>query len=360
MRPGLPPFRFGSRTKGKAKVSDIMGQLTGNGEARQYAPDGLPGDLPPVEPPSAGFIVQLFVIPAAIVAVVVVVWLLFGKLAGGERDAMDYVQTIKDANENRRWRAAFELGTLIHNDNRLARDPALLGALTDLLTAELAKPQGDEKTKQYLAASLGTFRTLEAQAPGAARKADPIAALTAALSADQPLSVRMAAAESLARQAARLDESLDDEAAVRALSEAGKEDDPDLRQRATFALGFFGGTPAVQALRRRLGSDDAFVRYAAAVHLARRGDVLAKPVVQEMLSPKDLRAAVRRANPSQESAKVEAFELEILKALEVSIRQGHPELAREVQPAVVEQGRSGLAGVRTQADAVLKSLPARP
>src|SRR5206468_1762631 len=52
--------------------------------ARARSPqDGPPVDLPPVEPPTAGFILQLFVIPAIIVAVVVVVWLLFGKLAGG-------------------------------------------------------------------------------------------------------------------------------------------------------------------------------------------------------------------------------------------------------------------------------------
>ena len=48
---------------------------------------GTLADLPPVEPPSAGFVVQLFVIPAAVVVVVIIVWLLFGKLAGGERDA---------------------------------------------------------------------------------------------------------------------------------------------------------------------------------------------------------------------------------------------------------------------------------
>ena len=48
-------------------------------------PPPLP-DLPPVEAPSAGFVVQLFVIPAVVVAVVILVWLLFGKLAGGERD----------------------------------------------------------------------------------------------------------------------------------------------------------------------------------------------------------------------------------------------------------------------------------
>ena len=54
-------------------------------------------DLPPVEAPSASFVVQLFVIPAVVVAVVIVVWLLFGKLAGGERDAMEYVRQLRPA-----------------------------------------------------------------------------------------------------------------------------------------------------------------------------------------------------------------------------------------------------------------------
>ena len=52
-------------------------------------PPPLP-DLPPVEPPSAGFVVQLFVIPLVVV-VVIIVWLLFGKLAGGDGAAMEYV-----------------------------------------------------------------------------------------------------------------------------------------------------------------------------------------------------------------------------------------------------------------------------
>src|SRR5512144_468679 len=77
-------------------------------------------DLPPVEAPSAGFIVQLFVIPAVIVAVVIVVWLLFGKLAGGERDAMEYVRLLRSPNAN--WRAAFELVSLIQNDPKLGAD----------------------------------------------------------------------------------------------------------------------------------------------------------------------------------------------------------------------------------------------
>src|SRR4051795_9025082 len=97
----------------------------------------LDADLPPVEPPTAGFIVQLFVLPAVIVAVVIVVWLLFDKLAGGERDAMDYVRTIRSDNANQRYRAAFELASLIHNDRHLAEDRRLLGELTVALGREL-------------------------------------------------------------------------------------------------------------------------------------------------------------------------------------------------------------------------------
>src|SRR3954469_10558331 len=79
-------------------------------------------DLPPVEAPSAGFIVQLFVIPAVVVLVVICVWLLFGKLAGGERDAIEYVRLMRasDANSRAADRAAFELASLIQNDTKLA------------------------------------------------------------------------------------------------------------------------------------------------------------------------------------------------------------------------------------------------
>src|SRR3954452_22236499 len=80
-------------------------------------------DLPPVELPSAAFIVQLFVIPALVVVVVIVVWLLFGKLVGGERAAREYVRLLRSPDAN--WRAAFELASLIRNDARLGGDAVL-------------------------------------------------------------------------------------------------------------------------------------------------------------------------------------------------------------------------------------------
>ena len=175
-----------------------------NPSPSQEKPPGLP-DLPPVEAPSAGFVVQLFVIPAAVVVVVVIVWLLFGKLAGGERDAMEYVRQLRLPEAN--WRSAFELASLIQNDPAIASDPKLLGELTDLLSHELdrlenPKHQEDPTLAKYLALTLGSFRTLEAQTQSG-QVVDPLESLARALGPKFDQSIRIAAAASLAKQAAR-------------------------------------------------------------------------------------------------------------------------------------------------------------
>ena len=168
-------------------------------------------DLPPVEAPSASFVVQLFVIPAVVVAVVIVVWLLFGKLAGGERDAMEYVRQLRLPSAN--WRSAFELASLIQNDSQLASDPRLLGELTDLLSFELKQNENPRLT-QYVALTVGAFQTLDATLADG-RKVDPIEPLTQALEPKYETPIRIAAAASLAKQAARLHGTLDDPRAVR-------------------------------------------------------------------------------------------------------------------------------------------------
>ena len=53
------------------------------------AADGLPEDLPPIEPPSAGFIMQLFVVPAIIVMVIIGLWALFGKMVAEEENLFE-------------------------------------------------------------------------------------------------------------------------------------------------------------------------------------------------------------------------------------------------------------------------------
>ena len=320
---------------------------------------GLPptvADLPPVEAPSAGFIVQLFVIPAVVVLVVICVWLLFGKLAGGERDAMEYVRLIRASSGNWRAanRAAFELASLIQNDPKLASDPRLLGELTDLLEHDLDKVENPEMT-QYVALALGRFQTLDATS-STGQAIDPISALDRALDAKYPSPVRIAAAASLAKHAARLDGKLDDPRPIAALSRAATEGDPEVKEMAVYALGFFGGPAAAQALRDRLGDGDRFVRYNAANALARLGDLAAQTTLREMLSTTVLDRVVTIESATEKRSKIEAIELEALNALQTSIKAGKPALARSLLPEIEAETKSGLVGVRNNAQALLRSV----
>jgi len=316
----------------------------------------IPGELPPVEPPTAGFIVQLFVIPAVVVAVVVAVWLLFGKLAGGERDAMTYVETLKSDGAN--WRAAYELASLIQNDAKLAGDARLLGELTSLLDAEL-QTEANPKFDQYLALTLGGFRTLDAE-PVGGRAVDPLATLASALNPKHATPVRLAAAGSLAKHAARLDETLDRPDVVAALARAGMADEVELRQIATYALGFFGGEAAPEALRSRLVDEDRFTRYNAAIALGRRGDPEALSVFREMLSTDDLVKVLRIESPTEKQSKIEAIQVAALQALRASATAGSPGLAGLLRGEVLGLRSSKLTNVRTRAAELAKSLPEAP
>lgn len=333
-------------------------EVSGNGDGRHVEP----GELPPVEPPSAEFIVRLFLIPLAIVLVLVggwwlLVWLPFGMLPGGERDPLEYVRLIASRNEARRWRAAYELASLIQTDANLAGDGKLLGALTELLDKELDRAKdADPQVERYLAGALGAFRTLDAESPGG-KQLDPIATLSRAAGPSQPEEVRTAAAEALAVQAARLNDTLKAPEAVKALDQASQAGGPDLRWKAVYALGFLGDDDALEVLRRRLGSDDPFVRVNAAVPLARRGDLSSLPVAREMLSPKDLDNVIRLDNPAEKRSTIDSIQLGALKALEESLRRRRPDLAERLKPEVEGLSHSGSVAIRTAAAAVLKSLP---
>ncbi len=186
------------------------------------------------------------------------------------------------------------------------------------------------------------------------RKIDPLATLARALEPKQPEPVRIAAAASLAKHAARLDGRLDDAQAVRALGLASEDNDAELRQMVVYALGFFGGEPTARLLRARLDDEDRFVRYNAAVALGRRGDPEARAVLREMLSPADLNKLITLESESEKHSKIEAIELEALTALQTSIKRGNPGLARSLRPEVTYLTRSGLVSVRNKALALLR------
>ena len=162
--------------------------------------------------------------------------------------------------------------------------------------------------------------------------------------------IQIAAAASLAKQAARMNGQLDDPHTARALGEAATTAEPEVRQMAVYALGFFGGSTASELLRERVRSDeDRFVRYNAAVVLARRGDSAAEGTLREMLSTADLNRIIELTNTTEKQNKIEAIELEALEGLRSSISSGSPELAKSLQPQIADLTRSGLVSIRSQA-----------
>src|ERR1700757_5274127 len=102
--------------------------------------------LPPVEPPSAGFIVQLFVVPGAIVTIIVLVWLMFNWLAQQGNDPDYYIEALS-RNNDARWQAAATLADALQNDtDRTLRNNAdMAQKLADILETEMATGSLEEK-----------------------------------------------------------------------------------------------------------------------------------------------------------------------------------------------------------------------
>src|SRR5215470_16135652 len=78
--------------------------------------------------------VQFFLIPLAVVAVTVSVYVGFRSLLADDRSASDYLAEIRNGGSDRRWPAAYELSRLMSNpkvraDKTLA--PALIKAFQE-------------------------------------------------------------------------------------------------------------------------------------------------------------------------------------------------------------------------------------
>jgi len=239
--------------------------------------------LPPVEPPSAGFLVQLFLIPGLIVAIIVVVWLLFHWLAQMGNDPREYVKKLRGNNEVR-WQAAVNLAGALHGaaGDEIKHDTTVADDLGQILNEEISAGSMEERPinlRVYLCRALGEFQ-VEAALP---------ALLTAASTqrADVEIDVRRAAVHGLASLAANLKAVQPDwknaELAATLIA-ASKSDNDNLRAESAFALGVIADQPEAAArLAQMLDDPHPDARFNAATGLARRGDAAALPVLLEML-----------------------------------------------------------------------------
>ncbi|MBI1313764.1 hypothetical protein GC176_20930 [bacterium] len=235
-------------------------------------PGTLPEELPPVEPPSAGFIMQLFLVPAIIVAAVIGIWALFGQLSASEQDWRQLVAELRSNNEHRRWRGANGLAQMLRADlelggkgQNLAANQQIAKEMTDLMSELLSDPaRSEEQIRQqsFIATTLGWLDVYDTTLP----------VLISATQPDQDLIVRADALRALSIMAARASERgepINREDVIDCLSAASQDREPLIRQVAAFAMGFLSGDIVEQRLQVLLEDGDSATRLNAAIALAR-------------------------------------------------------------------------------------------
>ncbi|MBD3672604.1 MAG: HEAT repeat domain-containing protein [Planctomycetaceae bacterium] len=273
-----------------------------------------PENLPPVEPPSAGFIIQLFVVPALIVGAVIGVWLLFGRLATNDQDWERQVNELRVDNNNRRFRAAYSLTQMLqadlHADDQSANlkdNKQLATQLVDVLDDNLMVPsqsEEDETLRSYLIRALGWLDVDEVTLP----------VLIEAMSPEFDLETRQNAITAVSFIAGRDFEAgspLQNEEITAALVKGTFDEAPEIRRASAFALGLLDNEQVDQRLRVLLEDEDEFVRVNASLALARQKSTAGLDVLEDILKTASKSEAVENVNAADLDASKAANVAEI-------------------------------------------------
>ncbi len=329
---------------------------------------------PTVQPPSATFILQLFVIPLVIVSIIVMLWLMFSWLAHMGSNPRDMVRGLKKLDEVS-WQRALTLADVLRNSeyDALKDDIDMSVELAAVLQAQIDAGDTEEqavKLRMFLCRALGEFRTAEV-VPVLVTAANPERD-----SAD--IDVCRAALQALAvytsNQKGRPYKYRDKVLitvleASRARSDGGldKMARGELRSTAAFVLGVLGDEEALNRLALMLNDAHVNSRYNAALGLARQGDGRSKPILLEMLDPANQESAENEPTESAKASKrmtvikngIEGAEKlavknpqlevdELISALETVINSKLPLLHKQVRH-----------GIRIKAEAALLAIHAR-
>jgi HEAT repeat protein len=218
--------------------------------------------------------VQFFLIPLAVVAVAVGVYVGFRSLLADSRTAQDYLVEVQVGGSNRRWPAAYELSRQMA-DPKVRADKTLAPALVKAFE----NATGDAQVRRYLALAIGR---LDPPLP-----AEAVADLTTALD-DADSETRISVIWALG--------SSGDAAVVPRLVPlyTAQTSDPGIRKMVVYALGALPGEEQMPTLRTALRDDTADVRWNAAIALARKGSREGSGVLRQMLDRAYVEQAVTR------------------------------------------------------------------
>lgn len=267
--------------------------------------------LPPVQPPSAGFLLQLFVIPMVIVTIIVMVWLLLNWLAHMGGSPARLVNDLGRLN-NASWQKALTLANLLQNPEyeEFKKDPEMAEKLSAILEEQLDAGSSETQPVQlrlFLCRALGEFH-VPSVLPTLLRAAEQE-------KTPRDIDVRRAALEAIAVFSTH-DETgsiADNENVMETLRAASRERSEnldeqvprsELRSTAAYVLGVIGGSEARDRLALMVSDAYANARYNAGLGLARHGDLRAIPVLVEMLNPDNSESVENEEEGGRESKRL--------------------------------------------------------
>jgi hypothetical protein len=335
-------------------------QLPADSDPRSRGTISPDDALPPVEPPSAGFILQLFVVPGVIVTIIVLVWLLFNWLAQMGNDPDEYVDAIKRNNEGR-WQAAVNLANALNNERgpgfkELRRNKKVVNELSQVLNEEIDDGSMAEKPvmfRMFLCRAIGSFEV-----------PDGLPVLLKAVETNrgkEEETVRRSALEAIALLAdnvlkAEPKQRLENPKLESTLLAATGDSDPLIRSSAAFAMGVIGGEPLLARLRFMTKDSYPDVRYNAATALARQGDPAARDVLLEMIDPDEV-AGVNIEEEKGRDFKRALIEFNALRAIG-TLLQVNPQISGEEFVPTLEKllKRKLPNNVKLEAENVLRTI----
>jgi HEAT repeat protein len=238
-------------------------------------------DVPKESPRTILF--QFVVFPLGVVAIAVLIFFLFGKLATDEQGIPDYINAIRSGSSHERWQAAYQLSKSLKR-GEAKRYPNLEH---DVATLYTNSKTDDPRIRRYLGMVLGQLGD---------RRATPV--LLDGLN-DKDADNRIYALTALGE--------LRDPAAIPRIANAVKDEDKDVRATAYYTLGEIGDRSALPVLATGLQDETPDVRWNAAIALSRLGDPRALGTLREVLDRSRLNSVTGMREDQKEDAMIVAM-----------------------------------------------------
>ncbi|MCI0658578.1 MAG: HEAT repeat domain-containing protein [Acidobacteria bacterium] len=228
----------------------------------------------------ASVVTQFFLIPLAVVAGMVGVFLLFSLATRRSPTPEEYLKTLRSGRFNQRWQAAFELSNILKQADSWKKNSRLQKEVVAAFQQSMSNRDEDPRVRRYLALALGNSGSKEAIPP----------LLLAAEGNDAEL--RLYALGGLAHL--RADES-------EAIFQRGLADpDPAVRSVCAFGMGALNGRRGNAELADMLKDPVQEVRWNAALALARRGNNAGEGILIQILDRRYL-DKFPRLNPADKA-----------------------------------------------------------